>query len=271
MFWYKNIKPHLVNRNISSEMPIDVIIPAIEKDLEILPYTIEGNRRNVKHPISKILIVSPSSERIERLCSEKGCSFVNEKSVINIDPQSLHLIIRGLDRSNWYFQQFLKLSSDKISDEENILLVDADTVFIRPQIFGHSGNIILNFSDEYHQPYFDHYKHLIKETVNCPVSFTSHHMLCEKSRLMELRKKIEEINGCAWHEAILKNVDKNEVSGCSEYEIYGQFVFLHYRKKYSLEYWFNLSLPRNKLQDLDRLETLYKDNHKSISFHSWNK
>ena len=270
-FWYKDIKPRLVKRIYLSEMPIDVIIPAIERDLEILSYTIDGVRKNVKHPISKIIIVSPASEKLQELCSEKECVFVNERSLLDIDPKSINLIIQGIDRSKWIYQQFLKWSGDRITSETHYLVVDADTVFIRPQSFEHNGNVIFNFSDEYHWPYFEIYKRILRETVKCPVSFTSHQMLFENNKLKELKKKLEEINGCIWYEAILKKLDRNENSGSSDYETYGQYVFSHYRSSISLEYWFNLSLKRKHLQDLDQLEHLYSKIYKSISFHSWNQ
>ena len=43
---------------ISSNVPIDVVIPAIERDLDVLPIVIRGIMSNVKHPISNIKIIS---------------------------------------------------------------------------------------------------------------------------------------------------------------------------------------------------------------------
>lgn len=59
---------------------IDVLIPAIEKDLATLPLVIDNIRRYVKHPIGSIYIVSPVSTKIRKLCSLKNCIFVNERS-----------------------------------------------------------------------------------------------------------------------------------------------------------------------------------------------
>lgn len=270
-FWFSQVKPRLARRSFISKMPIDIVILAIEKDLETLPYVIEGVRRNINHPVSNIYIVSPLLNKIQKLCSASGCVFVDEKLVLDLDPDSLNKIIQLEDRSKWYYQQFLKWSGDKFSSETHYLVVDADTVFIRPQSFEKNGKVIFNFSDEYHQPYFDHYKRILGETVKCPVSFTSHQMLFENAKLKELKKKIEDINCCIWYEAILKNLDINVVSGSSDYDTYGQYVFSHYRSSIMLEYWFNKSLKRKYLQNLDQLEHLYRDKYKSISFHSWNK
>jgi hypothetical protein len=270
-FWYKELKPYFHQPTYSSMLPMDVVIPTAEKDIDVLPYAIDGVRRNIAHPISQIFVVSPLSERIKAVCVEKQCIFVDERSVVNIDPDSINLVAGGVDRSKWYYQQLLKWSGDRFVGEDRYLVVDSDTVFIRPQTFERSGRLIMNFSDEYHKPYFDLYNRILAESIRCPVSFTSHQMLFEKNKLQELRCRIESINECPWPEAILKNLDLNEISGASDYETYGQYVFLHYRKNYSLEYWFNLSLGRDKLQDIEPLGANYGDRYKSISFHSWKK
>jgi hypothetical protein len=48
-------------------MPIDIVILAIEKDLETLPYVIEGVRRNINHPVSNIYIVSPLLSYVQQV------------------------------------------------------------------------------------------------------------------------------------------------------------------------------------------------------------
>lgn len=270
-YWYKNIHPFLIDEKASSKLPINVIIPAAEKDAEILLYCIDGIRRNIKHPISKIIIISSNTEKILNICTEAGCEFVDENTVTDLSPESINLFIQGTDRSRWIFQQFLKLNSDKLSSDEHFLIVDADTVFIRPQVFEFNEKMIFNFSDEYHQPYFDIYKTLFNEVVTCPVSFTSHQMLLKKSILRELKTKIEDTNHCNWQQAILNNINRNEFSAHSDYDTYGQFVFAHHRQDVAVHYWFNASIKRENLQKVPNLEVKYGKKFKSISFHSYNK
>ncbi|MBB6024423.1 hypothetical protein HNR77_005533 [Paenibacillus sp. JGP012] len=69
---------------LNAASKIDVLIPAIEKDLATLPLVIDNIRRYVKHPIGSIYIVSPVSAKIKKLCSRKNCIFVNERSVLPI-------------------------------------------------------------------------------------------------------------------------------------------------------------------------------------------
>lgn len=255
--------------SLRSPLPIDVLIPAAEKDADVLPYAIDGVRRNVRHPISSIYIVAPQSARIQTVCRKKNCTYVDERALSEIDPDSIHAEVGGMDRSRWLYQQFLKWSGDSIVQNAHYLIVDADTVFVRPQVFELNGRTVFNYSDEYWQPYFDLYARLMQEPVRSPVSFTSHQMLIEIGLLRELKNRIQEIHGCNWHEAILRNLDRNEMSGSSDYDTYGQYVFAHHAKRVAIEYWFNLALSRKNFQSVPFLSLKYGGKYKSLSFHSY--
>ena len=271
VFFYKRIKPYFTKTTVKSDLPIDVVILAIDKDAETLPHVVQGVRRNVKHPISNIFVISPVSSIIKDICLSQGCFFVNERTLLDIDPDQLNITIKGTDRSKWYYQQLLKWSCDKILKETHYLVVDADTIFIRPQTFERKGELILNLSDEYHRPYFENYRKLMGENPKNPTSFICHHMLFSRSTIKELKEVIEEENGFVWYQSIINSLDLNQGSGFSEYETYGNYMFSHYRSGVLLEYWYNKSLSRNFLQTNSSLERLYGRKFKSISFDSWYK
>jgi Family of unknown function (DUF6492) len=268
----KYLKPKLCQqRQRESHVALDVLIPAIDKDLVTLPYVIDGVKDNIRHPIGEISIIAPRSSNILRVCQEKGCVFVDEDSVLPITKKDVNYICTdGHDRSGWLFQQFLKWSGDKLARQPHYLVVDADTVFIRPQILIVNDRVVFNCSDEYHLPYFDIYQALLNEKPRCPVSFTSHHMLFEKTKLKELKARIEKESRLTWCEAIIKHIDRKTLSGHSDYETYGQFVFNHYRNEIALEYWFNLSLKQCEIGRIRELTELYRNRFKSLSFHSYN-
>ena len=156
---------------------------------------------------------------------------------------------------------------DQLSSQEYFLVLDADTVYISPQVFVIDGKMVMLHSDEHHQPYFDVYQKLIGNSARTPLSFTSHQMLFSKEKLVGLRKRIEQIHETTWFDAILLNIDKNLESSFSEYETYGQWVLAHYPDEIVREYWFNKHLPRTLLSD-DRWSRNI-DNLRSISFHSY--
>ncbi len=255
--------------SLRSDLPIDVLIPAAEKDSDVLPYAIDGVRRNVRHPVSNIFIVAPRSSEIQAVCRKKGCTFVDERDLTAIDPDAIQLQVGGLDRSRWIYQQFLKWCGDAIVGNSHYLVVDADTVYVRPQVFERDGRIIFNYSDEYWQPYFEFYARLMGEQVRCPVSFTSHQMLFGVDLLRELKTRIETLHGCTWHEAILSKLDRSELSGASDYDTYGQYVYAHHAKDIAIEYWFNLALTRKNLRGVGYLGLRYGGKYKSLSFHSY--
>jgi len=253
-----------------SNLKIDIVIPSIKKDLDILPYTIASVRKNIKHPIVNIYVVSPNSEEIKTFCAEKNCIFVDENRVLPITKKNIEYNVDGLDRSGWLFQQFLKWSGDEFCSQEYYLVIDSDTVFVTPQVFERQGKIIFNFSDEYHRPYFDIYERMLNVKVNCPVSFTSHHMLFQATKIKELKRLIEKKINVKWYEAILFSLDKNQASGVSDYESYGQFMFLKYKNDMLVEYWHNLSLKRDLIKNIPLLHKRFTGKYKTISFHSWN-
>lgn len=258
--------------SIRSDVPIDVLIPAAAKDLDVLGYAIDGVRHNIKHPILNFYVVAAPSTAVRNLCARKRCTFVNERDLVDIDPSQIDLVVKGVNRSSWIYQQFLKWSGDSMTGTPYYLVVDADTVFVRPQVFERKGRIIYNYSDEYYQPYFEMYRRLLDESVRFPASFTSHQMLFDRRILGELKGRIEALHGCGWREAILANLDRNEPSAFSDYDTYGQYVFLHHPANMAIEYWFNLDLKRSKnLQSLSLLSLKYGGKYKSVSFHSYSK
>jgi hypothetical protein len=254
---------------IQSDLPIDVLIPAAQKDLDVLPYSIDGVRRNIRHPILNFYVVAPESKPIRDLCARKGCTFVHERELVDLDYREFNLVMNGVDRSSWIYQQFLKWSGTSMTGTPYYLVVDADTVFVRPQVFERSDRIIFNYSDEYHEPYFEMYRRLLTEPVSFPSSFTSHQMLIDRRILRELKGRIEAIHGCGWQEAILRNLDRSEPSAFSDYDTYGHYVFLHHPKSMAIEYWFNLSVTRKVLRSVRLLEIQYGGTYKSMSFHSY--
>jgi len=270
--WLKFIKRWLgldlnFREGIKSDVGIDVVIPAAVKDVTILPFTVEGVRKNVKHPIGDIIVVSPRSGVVKEFCKRNGCVWVDESNVSPVAKSDIDYVSEGVDRSSWLFQQFLKLSADKVSSREYILLVDADTIFLRPHIFLFKGKIIFEQSMEYHQPYFIVFEKLFGRRSPSAFSFTSHHMLFKRSVLEELRRDLEKRHKKTWYRAIMDNIDTREFSAFSDYETYGIFFTLNYPKQEIREFWSHLDFPVGRFDNLrEDLPELSRD-YKSASFH----
>lgn len=266
---YARLQPEQTRRqSVLSELPIDVLIPAVDKDLAILPHAIDGVRENLKHPIKRIIVVAPFSVGIERVCQKKGCEFVWEDSVLPIIRGDINYTVKDLDRSGWLFQQFLKWCGDSLCSEEHYLVLDADTILLRPQVFEIDGKLVLLHSDEHHQPYWDIYRRLFGMDALSQQSFTSHHMLYHKIRIRELKEQIETKYHDSWWNAILKTIDRSEGAAISGYELYGQWMLQNYPNEIIREYWFNRMLRRSQLGDLNRIKGRLASKYRSVTFHS---
>jgi hypothetical protein len=216
------------NNQLMSRTRIDVLIPAIEKDLKILPFVIDAVRKHVKHPIGNILIVSPNSQKIRQLCTQKQCKFINENTVLPITKKNINYRTNRWDRSGWLFQQFLKLSGDKLCSQAFYLVIDADTVLTRSHIFRQNQKTIFYCRNWSRPEYFKTYKKLLGKKKTSNRSFVTHYMLFEKAKVSKLKRAIESKHKTSWYQAILRNIDKSKQVTFSEFETYGNFLHANF-------------------------------------------
>lgn len=274
LLWFKKVVNRDINfdDNISSSTPIDVVIVAVDKDFEVLEYAIDSIRKNVRHPVGNIIIISPKSEVIIYLCKRKKCKFIDEDLVLPITKKDIKYVVSGIDRSGWLFQQLLKWSGDKYVKRDYFLITDADTIFCRPQVFTYHKKIILSVSSLLcYIPYFEAYGNLVGERVEPLLSLTNHHMLFQKSKLARLKRIIEKRSDMEWFRAIINYIETNKEPSVSDYETYGQFVYDHYQNECLLEHWFNLSLSRKQINNLTELVNKFSSDYKTLSFHTYKK
>jgi hypothetical protein len=207
-----------------SETPIDIVIPVIDKDADTLPYVIDSAREWILHPIVNIYLVAPSdSQRIRRIAAEKSCVFIDEAPLLPIGKKDIDYKVGDTDRSGWLFQQLLKWCGDRFVTEDNYLVLDSDTVLLRPQAFIHMGWTIFDYCGEHHVPYLDAVERLLKFPPVRRFSFVSHHALINRAVIDELKREIERIHGVEWYRGIIGILDRSNPSSQSEYEAYGHF------------------------------------------------
>jgi glycosyltransferase involved in cell wall biosynthesis len=252
-----------------STWPMDVLIPVIRKDLATLPLAVAGLRKNLRHPLGRIILVSPPDAPIQAFCRHHGCEWRDEHSVLPIRKTDIHYEVRGLNRSGWVFKQMLQLYADHISDAEHILLLDADTVLLQPQKFEHEGRSLMLVSDEYHWPYFVTYQKMFGYLPPARFSLIAHHLFVNRRRLAELRAELEQRHQRPWYQVIVDSLDPHEGSAFAEYETYGHWMLHNHRVEVELEYWFNIAIPRSQVWrhawDVRRLSQHYR----AVSYHHY--
>lgn len=249
------------------KMKIDVLIPAIEKDLETLPFVIDAVRKQSAHVIGNIYIVSPRKPSIMELCRKKGCKFVDEKKVLPFTKDAIHYRSAKWERAGWIYQQLLKLSGDRICKEAFFLVIDADTVLIRPHHFRLGGKTVLYCRNWSQDEYFNSYRRLMKQRSAAKLSFVTHYMLFERAKLAELKRHIEKLHGKKWYQAILDSVDRKRQFGFSEYETYGNFLYTRYRDQLRFTTNRNKGLQMSVRRMTGQRLTELRDKYRSLSFH----
>ncbi len=255
------------SRSRNGRIKIDVLIPAIDKDLETLPFVIDAIRKQVKHPIGQMMIVSPDSPGIKALCAKKNCTFVPERTVLPITKKQIRYRSKRWERSGWLLQQLLKLSGDKLGSSRYFLTMDADTVLIRPHVFWEKGKPVFYCRSWSHPEYFRVGRKLLGRKRTAPSSFVAHYMLFEKAKLAQMKQKIEAKHGMRWYQAILRSIDRSKQFGFSEFELYGNFVYGANPGGVVLKRCLNKSLSRSvKSLSAKRIKALARS-FRSLSFH----
>ena len=253
----KNIENRHKRPFKQSDVEIEIIIPCIDKDCGVLPYVIDSARKNILHPIKNIKIISPqNSARIKKICEDKNCVFVDEKTIM----------VKG-DFSNWLYQQFLKMEYHKICETDNYLVLDADTIINQPVAFIENGKFLLEYADEFHKPYFRTMKELGVYSKS-PVSFIAHHMFFNKFKMEELLKYLGRNTNGDWVSSLQKTQKKYPKFNISEYEIYSNFMLKNYSCEVVVDYFMNKGFHVLEYVNIPQI-TEENKNFRTLSFHNY--
>lgn len=240
---------------IPSKRPIDIIIPLVEKDLDIFPLCLESIRHNVLNVIKNIYIVAPDNARIKEFCSNNGLMFIDENVVLGYSVKDLDYITSsGVDRNGWLFQQYIKLSGN-VRTCDDFVTIDSDHILLEPHVFITDDNRYVFYrSCEFHLGYYLINNRLLGKLKIPALSFVAHKMVFNKKHLSELKSKIKDYTGMEWDRAILANLDRNDTSAFSEFEIYASSMP---KELYVSVLWNQLQLKRSKLISYDELKKKY--------------
>ncbi len=217
--------------------PIDAVIPCHEKDLRTINLVIEGIKNNVKN-IRRIIVVSNRrlTDQAEWF-DERNFPFTKESIAYEIfkdEHKAQQFLNAPNTRIGWILQQFLKTYSmfaiPNLSP--NMLIVDADTIFLRPVEFQdpETGAGLYNPAREHHPPYFAHNAKVLPgwKKVFPPHSGISHHMLFQRSAMEALFNDIQNAHNEEPWKVFCHMIDHNELYGscmCIEYELYFNYIF----------------------------------------------
>lgn len=213
--------------------PIDVVIVCHEKDLRTLGLAIEGIKKNIDFRDIFVVSKEPLTQEA-RWFDEAQFPFTKQTVAMEIfgnQEQAVAFLNHPKTRIGWIYQQLCKLYALFVIPDisSNVLVVDADTIFLRPVRFQDDvGAPLFNVGTEYHMPYFEHIARLIPglKKVYPDKSGITHHMLFQRCIMEDLFATIRDIHDEEPWKALCHAIDHGALYGSalSEYELYFNFA-----------------------------------------------
>lgn len=243
---------------------IDVAIPCHMKDFDNLSLVIRGAKACVRNPIGKVKLITPEYSSMELQTKFPDCLVLTDESVLSADIVEVINELVPKERRGWMIQQIIKFQMAMTSDQVATLIIDADTILLRPKIWLNSqGTQILCISEEYHPPYKKHLRKVFGGQKHL-LSFTTHYQLMK-------RDSIREIFGCDSEGLIrwLKLGDYSEDSPTSDYETYGEWMVMKNPDQVVFAKWNNVPVSLN-LGNASYVELVNEySKYDSVSNHSY--
>ncbi len=258
----------------TSDISLHLVYVVAKKDLKMLKESLSNSLNvlgNFEVPKVTVIVQSGSIHDAKEELREFSIPIevLDEEELISRFARDL-LSEKFGSRYGWALQQFLKLHAVLSNNECATLVVDSDTLLVKPRNWIDSNKVqVLLPTEECHTQY---YNFLIQMNlkVNRDFSFISHHMVYQP---LLLRQCILEI-GVDSIEELIKVVCSFEFEEASEsffsldYEMYAQFLINNYPEFCRIEKWGNVD------HDFLNGGPLPHENHPglmSISAHSWKK
>jgi hypothetical protein len=217
----------------AADAPIDVVIPCHEKDIRTLDLVIDGVKKYVKN-LRRIIVVSSAQYTQQAEWFDQARYPFSKEDVFQLacgggDRERFNKS-RIRDKVGWLYQQFLKLYAHRVIPNiaDNILIVDAETIFLRDISFIDQKGFALYclYDDGFWKTFFFHAQKFlpeIKQRFNAK-SGESHHMLFQRHVLEHMFAAIEKRYRKEPWRAMCASIDKERLV-FSEYEIYVNYAF----------------------------------------------
>jgi hypothetical protein len=265
---------------------IDAIIPLTQKDFVIVNYSIYGLMLNSQNKINSITLCVPNehilefsknySNQIKKLVHSFGATQIkivsDEEIMGSIKSNVMSLELGG--RIGWIIQQIIKIKASINSPTGKSLVLDADTVLLKPITFlNSSGKQVLHVGTDRHKPYLNTLQNVWGfSPENFKLSFVTHFQLMQKIYLLDIYS-----DDNAGILDLIRGGDRKESSMFSEYETYGKYMSLRQYDKIAFVRWDNISADRSLFlnliwedhqNDYQGIQKRYYS-YGSVSFHSY--
>jgi hypothetical protein len=242
---------------------ISVVIPCHPKDSALMSFVLSGLEKNCLNQITEVIIISPS-RLPSTLESKFKLRFLEDSDVLDSELLATIKSIFPSQQFGWVVQQVLKIRCAlKFSLNENTLIIDSDTVLIKPTLFVFDNYQTLSITREYHRQYVKQYQNFSNCNFDTGFSYVTHYQLWQRD-ILETLWGDDRLND--W----LNAADLSSISSISEYHSYGSHLIQNFPDRFSYSEWGNAEMSRSLVDDLD-YESISQafPNARSVSIHSY--
>lgn len=223
---------------------IDLVYPCHLKDKDTINICIKYAKKNIIN-LNNIYIISKTK-------ISDNAIWIPETN-FPFSFNDICDIIGNHWKTGWYYQQLLKLSIFKcnIKFTDNILICDADTIFIKPVHFINNNNqLLFNISTSDGSKFYDEFLTKLlpnfKKILEPKFSGISHHMIMNKYISENLINNVEKTHNIVFWKAILNIINQkyncdtifegnttieNGTGRFSEYETYLNYCLKYFPEK----------------------------------------
>jgi hypothetical protein len=211
----------------ASDRAVTIVVPMAEKDLALAPLCIAHLKKNLQHPISKIVIPGQKSKPLADFCRDHNYVYLDENDLL---PECIRTLDYRADGRNSAFSYV---------DDDLVFACDSDTLFLRPFSMLEGRRQVLFEADEYIDSYHEMSMRLLGPHQRHRWSFVAHCMLFQRDVMTSLLHEIEIRHAMPWPDAIVKNLNRTVGPGLSEFELYGNYLTNRFPDRFVGKYWYN--------------------------------
>ena len=223
-------------------MDYSVIIPLGPNDIQFFKKAWEISRRNLP---PNVFVITKNQIEIE------GARVIQE----DIFPFKMSDLQKFGNRAGWYLQQLLKIYAPLVLNLDKFVVIDSDTIILKPIHFFEGDRVCFNIGTEHHVPYFEHIKRVLPLEKQINRSGICHLMPMKKSIIEDLISKVESIHNKPFWQVMIDNVEPAyyPYSGMSEYELLFNFSLKHHPNQCMIRElrWRNIHSKNEITPDLD--------------------
>ena len=213
-----------------------------------------------------IYLITPTKSEVK---NTRDLVVIEDREILNEDEidffQNTSFNKDNFFPSNWYLQQYIKLIHlERLSLEESFI-IDSDTIPLKPPKVFHENKKVIPYTHEYRPQYHDFLENFIfkDSKINYKNIHIPHFCLFELKVLNLINKYLKKNN---------LNIFKVVKHACiydhffSEYELYNQFLLMHFPEEVVEIYYNGINLPRES-RYMENIDTAGLFDY--ASFHYW--